>query len=266
MPEIKVQPYYLRNYDEDGKTVGVMGYACNVRTFLSQQGEDLEVYVDYFKDRSLENGIYIEAGAVEGWQASNTWYFEHNEDFTGMLVEANPACLTGLRKIRPSNTIVIAALGENDNEMLTLKFPDQNGVNVMWGYIENATTQRQKDTVESLSEGKICTVSVPGARLQTLIERAEFPYVDILFLDVEGSELKALKGLDWSVPIYVIAVELPSGDDTREDEILKNEQCRDILRQQGYIYNKSVGCTELWHLPTFRDGQPALTREWKNHE
>ena len=266
MPEIKVQPYWIPEFKDDGEIEQVRGYACNVRTFLSQQGEDLEVYVDYFKDRAVDNGIYIEAGAVEGWQASNTWYFEFNEDFTGMLVEANTRCLPGLKKLRPGNTIVIGALSDKDNESLTLTLPG-TGKDLMLGYIDSATTQRQKDIVERLSGDKgTRSVTVPSVRLQSLMEQAEYSYVDILFLDIEGGELNALRGIDWTIPIYVIAIELPSGDDTREDEILKNEQCRDILRQQGYIYNKSVGCTELWHLPTFRDGQPTLTREWKNHE
>ena len=232
---------------------GVMA-ALNCRQFMSQQGEDLEVYVDYFKDREVKGGIYIEAGAVEGWQASNSWYFEHNEDFTGMLVEANPRLVRGLRMFRPNNILVIGALYDADNLQLTFRVPT-NGEHVMLGYIEEHTTERQKATAAPHDPG---TFKVPSVTLGSLVSKANYSYVDVLFLDIEGGELKALQGIDWSIPIYVIAIELPSSDDVQEDELKITEACRDILRERGYIFNKAVGCTELWHLPIYRDGKPTL--------
>lgn len=244
----------------------IMPIMTNMRCFLSQQGEDLEVFVDYFKDREVEGGIYIEAGAVEGWQASNSWFFEHNENFTGMLVEANPGFFGSLQFIRPHNQLVCAALHNEDDSHVTFVVPDNDGQDVMLGYIDENTTARQKETVEQINGGKVHTVTIPTVRLQTLIEKAQYPHVDILFLDVEGSELAALEGLDWTTPVYVVVIELPEKETSSHDEKEKNEACRKILREQGYVFNKYCGCNEIWHLPTYRDGKPTLLADWKENE
>ena len=269
MPEIKEQRFCIPLQEPqfiDGQLKHYFPMITNVRCFLSQHGEDLEVYMDYFKDREVQNGTYIEAGAVEGWQASNTWYFEHNEGFTGMLIEANPRCLEGLKIIRPNNTIVLGALHNEDNLRVSFTVPDNNGQDFMLGYVEEATTSRQKETVQNASGGKVTTVTVPTATLKSLVERAGLEHVDILFLDVEGSELQALQGYDWKVPVYVVVIELPEGDATGHDEREKNEACRQILRDQGYIFNKYCGCNEIWHLPTYRDGKPTLIADWDKLE
>jgi hypothetical protein len=51
------------------------------------KGEDLEVYLDYFKDRDVDNGWVMEMGAGEGIAHSNSFYFTKCEGWSGLLVE-----------------------------------------------------------------------------------------------------------------------------------------------------------------------------------
>ena len=99
--------------------------------------------------------------------------------------------------------------------------------------------------------------------LTELVDRVKVPHVDVFFLDVEGSELAVLEGWDWSVPIYVMVIEMFDSI-TDEKTLQEYTKIRSILTEQGYVFNKRVKSNEVWHLPLYRDGPPTLLREKKN--
>jgi hypothetical protein len=116
---------------------------------------------------------------------------------------------------------------------------------------------------ETHHEATTETIQVPRETLSKIVKLSQEPWVDVFFLDVEGSELAVLKGWDWSIPIYVMVIEMfDSATDT--DTLRQYEEIREILRDRGYVFNRQHSSNEIWHLPVFRDGKPTLTKEWKN--
>ncbi len=96
--------------------------------------------------------------------------------------------------------------------------------------------------------------------MPAVAEHSPVTHIDVMFLDVEGSELPVLEGWDWHIPIYVMVIEMfPSATDP--DTLAQYDKIRDILREQGYVFNKQHSSNEIWHLPTYRDGTPTLLRE-----
>jgi FkbM family methyltransferase len=59
--------------------------------------------------------------------------------------------------------------------------------------------------------------------LSSIVKECNLQYIDLLSIDVEGAELIVLETIDFSVPIYVICIEL----DKNNEE--KDQKCRDIL-------------------------------------
>ena len=51
----------------------------------SQIQQDLILDQQIFKGKS--NGVFVEVGALDGFGASNTWFFEMERNWSGLLIE-----------------------------------------------------------------------------------------------------------------------------------------------------------------------------------
>ena len=54
----------------------------------SQIGQDIILDERIFKGK--RNGVFVEVGALDGFGASNTYFFEKERDWSGLLIEPNP--------------------------------------------------------------------------------------------------------------------------------------------------------------------------------
>jgi len=67
--------------------------------YYSQSNQDKWVaeFLEFKK-----NGYFIEVGAYDGIQTSNTYFFEKNFNWSGICIEANPSVFNSLIKNRKS--------------------------------------------------------------------------------------------------------------------------------------------------------------------
>ena len=229
---------------------GTEGYPVPVfvpsRTFFSQQGEDLEIFVDFFKDDLVENGTYVEVGAGNGIEFSNTLFFHQSLQWKGLLVEANPTMEYDLLNVRSKDVIVMAAAGEKKGTVPFLK----HGTKWAQSHRLDTVTEKTSTMLQRNDDGgKNSVIDVPVEPLGDLLERANLKYVDFLSIDVEGGELEVLKGMNWDIPVHVVLIECISIDcDTTLQRI---EQTRQILRDNGFVFHKDVGDNEIWHNPEY---------------
>ena len=56
------------------------------KTFYSQQGEDFFIFRNFI-NLKRSDGIFLELGACDGLLYSNTFFFEKELDFKGILIE-----------------------------------------------------------------------------------------------------------------------------------------------------------------------------------
>lgn len=230
--------------------------SVEARIFLGQQGEDFEVYLDYFKDRDVDNGWVIEMGAGEGIAHSNSFYFTKCEGWEGLLVEPSTKAFQVLQMSRHDSNLANVAIGRTEG---TCRLHVDE--------LENHRSFVEGELPPDLEETHIpaATISeeVHMTTLTELMKRVKAPYADVFFLDVEGSELAVLEGWDWSVPIYVMVIEM--FDSVTDKKTLQEySKIRSILTDQGYVFNKRVKSNEIWHLPVYRDGSPTLLEGKKN--
>ncbi len=54
----------------------------------SQVGQDKILDEQIFKYK--KNGVFVEVGALDGFGASNTYFFEKERNWSGLLIEPNP--------------------------------------------------------------------------------------------------------------------------------------------------------------------------------
>jgi FkbM family methyltransferase len=157
----------------------------------SQYGQDLAA-VDFFKFRRPGNRIFIDVGAFDGESMSNTrTFFELG--WKGLCVEACRKNYDKLEKLYRGTGVVTVRnavsdeSGVMDLNIATIPGSEDYGSDV--SSLSDETTKRwpnykwEKERVEVRTLNEICETNGIGE-------------VDFLSIDVEGAELKVLKGFD----------------------------------------------------------------------
>ncbi len=147
----------------------------------------------------FDGGLFVEAGANDGFQQSNTYGLERFHGWTGLLVEPVPELASECSLNRTAVVRKVALGGpEQDGSQITMHFAGLMSVaEGALGGAEAVKTHVEKGlSVQRLGDGYRC--EVPVRSLSSLLDEC-FPgrSVDLLSLDVEGYEVQALRGLDF---------------------------------------------------------------------
>lgn len=206
--------------------------------YYSQSGEDEYLNDNFFYNK--KNGKYIELGALDGVQYSNTKFFEDNLNWSGILIEPHPYKFKGLLNNRPNNKLfndLVSCL----NEELNFKFfyDEYSGVSG----IEKTLPIEHYNNFYNYNPCPQGQIKLKTRTLTSIIKSTDITYFDLLSLDVEGHELEVLKSWDFSVPIDIILIETLGGS-----QIEKEEECRKILYNNNYSLITKFKHNEIFKL------------------
>jgi len=207
--------------------------------FYSQCGEDKMIYERYFKDK--KNGFFIELGAVDGLEFTNTKFFEDTLEWKGILIEPQRNMFEKIHINRPNCKAYNVAI---TNQVGPLTMLVNNNTNP----VQAAVSSLERNIVPEFQNrfGLTQKIQVNTAKFSDILKENNITKVDLLSLDVEGSEYDVLLTWDWDIPISVILIET-----LREFESV-SEKCRDLLRSKGYVYDcHCPNENELWVHPLF---------------
>jgi FkbM family methyltransferase len=140
----------------------------------------------------IDGGFFVEAGANDGVNFSNTYYLERARAWTGVLVEAIPALYRACVRHRPHSRVVNCALvpPEREGELVTMHY--SNLQSIVSGALPY---EHVKAGLRSQGE-RTYDVRVPGRTLSSVLDEVSPGRFDLLVLDVEGYESHVLRGLD----------------------------------------------------------------------
>jgi len=200
--------------------------------YYSQQGEDTYVYRNYI-NKNVPDGIFVELGAMDGIKYSNTKFFEDTLQMKGLLIEPTieyfkliqnrPKCIKYKRAVNYTKQRV-KFLGESATGGI---------VETMH---ENFKSAWHKDSVEYY---------VDGEPFSDLLHKSNLTYIDFLSIDVEGGEEIVLKTMDFTIPVYLICIELDNHN------LEKDQRCRVILSNNGFIFDRRICGNEFWFNPNY---------------
>jgi FkbM family methyltransferase len=141
---------------------------------LNNLDKKLLQYINY------NNGFYIECGANDGVDQSNTWYYEKFKNWHGILIEAHPKLFNELKKNRSKNNILV-------NKFLVAKNFKSLIVNIS-----------DNDLMSKFSNSNHKNFSAQPITLTEILKNNNSPkIIDLFSLDVEGYEFKVLEGIDF---------------------------------------------------------------------
>jgi FkbM family methyltransferase len=186
-----------------------------LRRFLSRSGRSLcetmgvarySRPAQYSIDRKLERhldfdgGFFIEAGANDGYDQSNTYYFEKMRGWTGVLIEPVPALAVECRRNRRGPVVEAALVAEaRPGERVELHFAGLMSTldGALGGAAETARHVAQGLEVQRLAGSY--RLQVPARTLSAILDELAINRpIDLLSLEVEGAEAAALRGLDFA--------------------------------------------------------------------
>ena len=197
----------------------------------SQIGQDLILDQQIFKGKS--NGVFVEVGALDGFGASNTWFFEMERNWSGLLIEPNPVEFNKRNQHpRPNSIFENCAISdvEMDINFLSIEGP----CNVLSGIMEFYNSQhleridRELEMYSNHPEGHELysrkeQIPMKAVRLESLFSKHNITKIDFISIDVEGAELQVLNSINFDkVDINVFMIENNYGLE-KETEFLSSK-------------------------------------------
>lgn len=187
--------------------------------FKSQKKQDRWVIFKVLPFK--KNGFFVDLAAADGITHSNTWAMEFFFNWKGICIEPNPYFFNKLKQNR--QCILDDSVVNNKRELI--KFRIDNGQ--LGGIVADDTDNNTQHRGEELLTAKF--IEKRSKSLTDILDFHNAPLViDYFSLDVEGSEERVVKGINFKKYIFkCITVERPT------------ENVNNILFDNGYIFVKN---------------------------
>lgn len=188
--------------------------------------KQLKSFSEYKQDQMVlkhynykKNGYFVDIGAYNGKDLSNTYVLEKDYDWKGLCFEPLKKEFEMLQKERP-NSICInkAVFSESDKEF---DFAVSNLSSGIKEYID-----KHAYILETCSFEKVKSISLTDA-----LDQNNAPnFIEYMSIDTEGSELEVLKGVDFEKYSFgIIHIE-------HNFEEPKRTNIKTFLAEKGYTY------------------------------
>jgi FkbM family methyltransferase len=206
--------------------------------FYGQYKQDKYLYENFFKDK--RGGVFLDIGAHDGINISNTYFFEKNLNWTGICVEPRAKVFKELEKNR--NCICEECCVYNKNGFIEFVLLDGPGDWISG--IEETCHKKHLTRFDRKVNVFGCTrktVEMPCITPNDLLEKHQIYHIDYCSLDTEGSEFEILQALDFDkFTVDVFTIE----DNYKDKPFVK------FMNSKGYRHECKLGLDEVF----IRDG------------
>ena len=185
--------------------------------YKSQFGQDRHVIENIYHNK--ENGYFVEVGAYDGINMSNTYLLENKYKWTGICIECNPIHFNNLNKNRLYCNKCNYAVYNEDNKIMNFINDNDGGCS---GFVEtNTHTHILNKNI----------IQVETKKLSTILDDFNAPnFIEFLSIDTEGSEFDILNAHNFDKYLFgYICVEHNFIDKNRK-------KIRELLKSKGYVF------------------------------
>ena len=162
--------------------------------YKSQYNQDGWLNTNIFNGK--QNGVFIDIGAYDGLDISNTYYFEKFANWAGVCIEPNPNKFKLLQQNRNcilENCAISDIEGNLDFISISGNGASGSGFDDTSGkVIETAISENKKDG------GTWERIKVSTYKLSTILDKHKIRIVDYCSIDVEGFEINVVESINWN--------------------------------------------------------------------
>lgn len=163
--------------------------------FYSQDKQD--EFLEKMVFKGFKNGVFMDIGSHDGITINNTLYFEKENGWSGINVEADKNVFVDLIKNRPNSINVNCAVCNEDG---TAEFICNTGYTQMISGLKHTYdirhTQRLNNEIRS-NGGYTEVIQVPTKKIETLCDQYNIKHIHYLSIDVEGAEFEVIKSINF---------------------------------------------------------------------
>ena len=154
------------------------------RKSYSMDNEDTAV-LNYFKNK--RNGFYVDVGCYHPIHRNNT-YLLHKKNWNGINIDTSEFSIDLFNFIRPKDLNYNCAIS-NKNEIIKLFYQKK---------LSQLTTT-EINQAKTVFQGNIKEKEIQAYTLDNILNKSKYKgiIIDFLDIDVEGADLKVLKGLSF---------------------------------------------------------------------
>jgi len=206
---------------------------CSHKVLKSKSQIFQDLFILYFFNEK-KNGFFVEFGATNGVDLSNTFLLEKNYEWEGIVAEPGRIWESELKKNRNCYIDTRCVWTTSGN---TMKFNETT--------VAELSSLHLFSNEDFLSTQRIqhATYDVTTVSLNDLLLNYKAPFeIDYLSIDTEGSELEILQAFDFEkYCIKVITVE--------HNFTLKRQQIFELLSEKGYqrVFSK-ISLFDDWYI------------------
>lgn len=202
--------------------------------FFSQVGQDKYIYENFFKNK--KNGVFLDIGAHDGINKSNSYFFEKYLDWSGVCVEPIPDVFNRLKQNRKCTCI---NAGVSDTNGSAVFWRIQGYSEMLSGLAENYNEQHKQRIKKELEVygGILEELTIEIMDINTLLGKNNIDHIDYCTIDVEGSEEKILSVLDTkAIEISVLTIE----------NNYNSQSLRRLMKDKGYKLHSKVDFDDVY--------------------
>ncbi len=202
-----------------------------IKTYLKKKRKFNSIFkLDHkmLKYINYENGYFIECGANDGVNQSNTWHYEKYLNWKGILIEPLPDKFIDLKKNRSTkNHFFDVALVDSNFKENSIELID-SGLKSIFKNLNKKNTN-----INSIIEVKTKTLS-------NVLEESNSPkIIDFFSLDVEGAEKVVLEGINFEKFTFkYLLIETENFDEINEYLQEKKYVFIEKLSHHDYLFSK----------------------------
>ena len=159
---------------------------------LNGLDDKLQKYLD------CDSGVFVELGANDGLNQSNTYYLERWRGWRGILIEAIPELYVQAVRNRPLARVFCCACVSFDYPNPNVEMAFASLMSVVKGSWSDSSKEQEHVAIGRQLEQitNPYNISVPARTLTSILDECQVSQIDLLSLDVEGYEAQVLRGLD----------------------------------------------------------------------
>ena len=202
--------------------------------FYSQVGQDKYIYETFFKDR--KDGFFLDIGAHDGIEKSNSYFFEKNLNWKGICVEPIPEVFDKLKNNRECVCIQAGISNKNGTSMF---WKIEGYSEMLSGLEENYNDLHKQRILKEIAEhgGNLTEIEIQVLDINTLLKGNNVSKVDYCTMDVEGSEEKILSVFDskkFDIEVFTV------------ENNYQSKSIRSLMKSKGYNLHSKVDFDDVY--------------------